>query len=306
MTRRLSYAVPLEWEGAAVKDFAKKALGFSAHVLAQQKRAEGGILLNGEPVFATALLKTGDMLSFCLPLPEGTYPPEKLPFSVLSETEDFLVVHKPAGMPVHPSPGHDRDSLLNGAAYYYQAKGALCPLLCPLYRLDRDTSGTIALGKHTLAVSGTALEKTYFALCQGTLSERGTIDVPIGLEEGSKIKRQCGSGQRAVTHWEALESGGGHTLLAVRLETGRTHQIRAHFSYMGYPLAGDDLYGGSHVLIGRQALHCGVLHMKSAALDMDRTFAAGFPPDMKEAFPWLPEVGDIMKSEKGRCKCQPA
>lgn len=295
MIRRLSYAIPPEWEGAAVKEFAKKALGFSTHVLAQQKRAAGGILLNGAPVFTTALLKTGDALEFCLPLSEGAYPPENLPFPVLFENVDFLVADKPAGMPVHPSPGHDRDSLLNAASFYYQARSAPCPALCPLYRLDRDTSGAIALGKHTLAVSGTAVEKTYFALCQGSLSGRGVIDVPIGMEEGSRIKRKCGSGQRAVTRWEALERAGGHTLLKIRLETGRTHQIRVHFSHLGYPLAGDNLYGGSPSLMGRQALHCGILCMKSPALRLDRAFTAPFPPDMKKAFPWLPDIEEIMK-----------
>lgn len=290
--RSLRYTVPPEWEGETVKTFAKKHLGFSTHVLAQQKRVSGGITLNGTPVFTTALLRAGDVLGFALSQQGGDYPAAPLPLSVVFEDEDFLLVDKPPGMPVHPSPGHDRDSLLNGVSYYYRQRGESLPI-CPLYRLDRDTSGLLALGKHTLAVSGTSVEKTYFALCQGRFSGSGVIDVPIGLEEGSKIKRRCASGQRAVTHWRALCGGEGHTLAAVRLETGRTHQIRVHFAYLGYPLAGDDLYGGSRQKLGRQALHCGRLALSSRALGMEREFLSDFPEDLRAAFPWLPEMKEL-------------
>lgn len=290
--RRLCYTVPSEWEGVSLKEFAKKHLGFSTHVLAQQKRVPEGITLNGESVFTTAVLKAGDTLAFLLPQEPVEYPESCLPISVLFENDDFLLIDKPSGMPIHPSPGHDQDSLLNAVAYYYGQRGMRLPI-CPLYRLDKDTSGVIALGKHTLSVSGTAINKTYFAVCQGTLCGQGTIDVPIGLEEGSKIKRQCGLGQNAVTHWQAVQNEGGHTLVAVRLGTGRTHQIRVHFAHLGHPLAGDDLYGGSLQHIARQALHCGWLSLSSRALGIEQEFAAGFPSDMRAAFPWLPEAGSI-------------
>jgi len=287
--RFLRYPIPPGFDGWTVKDFARKHLGFSNRVLAQQKRVPMGITLNGVPVFTTAILRTGDTLGFALAQDGGHYPAACLPISVLFENEDFLLIDKPPRMPVHPSPGHDRDSLLNAVAYYYEQNGLSVPI-CPLYRLDKDTSGVIALGKHTLAVSGVSAEKTYFAVCQGSLFGCGTIDMPIGLEEGSKIKRQCGSGQRAVTHWQALERGDGHTLAAVRLETGRTHQIRMHFAHLGHPLAGDDLYGGSLQKIGRQALHCGRLLLSSRALGMEREFISDYPSDMRAAFPWLPGV----------------
>lgn len=290
--RLLRCTVPPEWDGVTVKDFAKKHLGFSTHVLAQQKRAAGGIALNGVPVFTTAVVRAGDVLSFALAQEGKAYPACCRPFGVLWEDEDFLVADKPFGMPVHPSPGHGCDSLLNAVAYYYGQRGERLPI-CPLYRLDKDTSGVIALGKHTLAVSGTDVEKIYFAVCQGRLAGSGTVDEPIGLAEGSKIKRRCGCGQRAVTHWRALKSGDGHTLAAVRLETGRTHQIRVHFASLGHPLAGDDLYGGSLERIGRQALHCGRLSLSNRALGAGRAAAADFPTDMRAAFPWLPGVGEI-------------
>lgn len=290
--RLLRFIIAPEWTGATIKEYARRELGFSTRVLAQQKRTPEGIVLNGAPAFTTARLRAGDTLEFTL-LPEtGDYPPVGLPVSVLFENDDFVITDKLAGMPVHPSPGHDRDSLLNALSFYYRSKGS-CPLLCPLYRLDRDTSGVIALGKHTLAVSGTGAEKVYFAVCEGVLSGEGTVDVPIGLEEGSKIKRQCGKGQRAVTHWKALKSENGHTLVAVHLETGRTHQIRVHFAGMGHPLAGDDLYGGSRQIVGRQALHCGRLCLSSRALGMEQEFFADFPAELREGFPWLPPVREI-------------
>ncbi len=292
--RRLPYTVPPEWDGAMVKEFAKQYLGFSTRVLAGLKRAPGGITLNGEPVFTTARLQAGDALSFALPEgPAPSYPAADLPLPTVFENEDFLVVDKPVGMPVHPSPGHDRDSLLHAAAFHYKNTGQTCPI-CPLYRLDKDTSGLLALGKHRLAVSAVKAEKLYFALCQGTLSGSGTVDVPISLEPGSRIKRQCGAGQRAVTHWRALAQGQGHTLVAVRLETGRTHQIRAHFAHMGFPLAGDDLYGGSLAYLDRQALHCGRLRLSSRALPMDREFTSDLPAQLREAFPWLPPAEEIV------------
>lgn len=299
--RRLSYTVPPGWEGAMVKEFAKKYLGFSTRVLAGLKRVPGGITQNGEPVFTTARLQAGDVLSFTLPEETAVYPAEDLPLPIAFENQDFLLVDKPAGMPVHPSPGHDRDSLLQAVSFHYKSTGQACPI-CPLYRLDKDTSGLLALGKHRLAVSAVEVEKVYFAVCQGLLSGSGTVDVPISLEEGSKIKRRCGMGQRAVTHWKALAQGQGHTLMAVRLETGRTHQIRAHFAHLGFPLAGDDLYGGSRALVGRQALHCGRLRLSSRALSIEETFSSDLPAQLREAFPWLPPAEEVMRED---CICQP-
>ena len=194
-------------------------------------------------------------------------------------------------MPIHPSPGHDRDSLLNRVAYYYGKTGQT-PAFRPLYRLDRDTSGLVAVGKHRLAVSSAQQEKAYLAVCEGVLSGCGTVDVPIGLEVGSKIKRCCGTegAQPAVTHWRAIAQREGHTLLELRLETGRTHQIRVHMAFLGHPLAGDDLYGGSCTCIARQALHCGRLLLSSRALQVSRLFSAPFPGDLLQSFPWLSTI----------------
>ena len=157
----------------------------------------------------------------------------------------------------------------------------------PLYRLDRDTSGALAVGKHRLAASCAQVGKVYYGVAQGELSGSGRIDTPIGLAPGSKIRRQCGEGgQPATTHWQALARGGGFTLLAFRLETGRTHQIRTHMARLGHPLAGDDLYGGARERMGRQALHCGQLELRCPPLGLEAVFCCPFPPDLLQAFPW--------------------
>lgn len=296
--RVLAYTVPAECDGMLLRAFARHRLGFSAAVLTQLKTQPGAIAVNGESCFVTRSLRAGDRVRFSLPEERPFYEAVPLPLSVLWESEDYLAVDKPPAMPIHPSPGHDRDSLLNAAAWFFEQKGAPCRFR-PLYRLDRDTSGIVMLAKHRVAALA-HVEKIYFAVCEGTLSGAGTIDLPIGLEPGSKIKRCCGAGERAVTHWQALRSQKGRTLLACRLETGRTHQIRVHLSTLGHPLCGDELYGGSRESISRQALHCWALRLQSQALGEDRSLLSPFPNDWTAAFPWLPTI-EICKKETTLC-----
>lgn len=282
--RTLTYTVPENWQGTSVGGFVRGFLGLSASALKDFKY-EGGILVNGTARYANVPLKAGDILTLALPPETVDYPPEPLALPILYEDEDFLLADKPSGMPVHPSPGHSRDSLLNAAAYHYRQTGQHYRVR-PLYRLDRDTSGLALLGKNRVA-AGARLDKRYLAVCEGVLQGSGTVSLPIGLEEGSKIKRACGKGQAAVTHWRALAGDGAHTFLLLRLETGRTHQIRVHMSALGHPLAGDDLYGGSLKRLARQALHCCALSVNCPALGMKRLFTSPPPHDLAGAFPAL-------------------
>lgn len=282
--RVLEYDVPEDWDGATVRGFAKGYLGLSVRALAGQK-FPGGILVNGEECHVTRELSAGDRLCLTLPEEAMNYPPEELPLDILYEDEDFLIVNKAPGMPVHPSPGHDRDSLLNAVSFYYMSSGQ-SHRVRPLYRLDKDTSGVLALAKHRIA-AGAVTEKKYLAVCQGELPLSGTVDEPIGLKEGSRIVRACGYGQPAVTHFRKLAFAQGHTLTELRLETGRTHQIRAHMAHIGRPLAGDELYGGGRERIKRQALHCLTLALRCKAVGMDRTFIAPVPEDILSSFPGL-------------------
>lgn len=282
---QLSFSVPPEWNGKPVKEVIRRALCFSARTLTQLKQTPGGILRNGVPARAVDLLFSGDVLTLSPPEEQGAYPPVFTPLTVVHEDENFLIVDKPANMPVHPSPGHDRDSLCNAVAGFYEQTGQR-RLVRPLYRLDRDTSGLIVLAKHRPA-AGAQVKKWYFAVCEGILSGSGTIDVPIGLSSESKIRRVCGTGEKAVTHWRSLCTVEGHSFLELALETGRTHQIRAHLSWLGHPVAGDDLYGGSRGRISRQALFCGKLHLSCPALQMERSFTCDLPQDIHNAFPWI-------------------
>ena len=287
MSRTLTYTVPPAWDGRTVKDFARQHLGLSSRAFVKQKYLPGGLVKNGQPCRSVDLLRAGDRLCLTLPQDAETYQAVEGPLSILYEDQDYLAVDKPPAMPVHPSPGHDRDSLLNRVAFHYQLTGQ-APAFRPLYRLDKDTSGILLVGKHRAAVSSAQVEKTYYAVCQGELSGDGTVEAPIGLEPGSKIRRCCREdGQPAVTHWQVLASQEGHTLLRLRLETGRTHQIRVHMAHLGHPLAGDDLYGGSRYRLCRQALHCGELSLVCKPLGAGLRLAAPFPEDMAAAFPWI-------------------
>ena len=287
MSRTLAYTVPPEWDGRPVKEFVRRFLGLSSRVLVKQKHLTGGLLKNGVPCRSVDLLRQGDVLQLCLPEEREQYEAVEGPLSVLYEDADYLLVDKPPHMPIHPSPGHDRDSLLNRVAFYYRQTGQ-SPAFRPLYRLDRDTSGIVAVGKHRIAVSAAQVEKIYYAVCQGELFGEGKIDLPIGLEPGSKIRRRCGEGGLpAVTHWPALACQEDCTLVACRLETGRTHQIRVHMAALGHPLAGDDLYGGSRGRISRQALHCGSLSLGCGPLGTALKGDSPFPADMTGAFPWI-------------------
>ena len=295
MSRVLRWRIPEQWAGRTVQDYLRRGLGFSSSVVIELKHSPGGLLKNGEACRSVDLLQENDLLTLTFPKEPMEYPPAPGELSVLWEDEDFLVVHKPPAMPVHPSPGHDRDSLLNRVAYHYQSTGQ-SHRVRPLYRLDRDTSGVLVLAKHR-AAAGAGTEKRYLALCQGELTGEGTIDQPIGLGPESKIRRVTGTGQRAVTHWRALAQGGGHTLLCLSLETGRTHQIRCHMAGIGHPLAGDDLYGGSREWVPRQALHCAAVRLTCPALAMDRTFTSPLPRDLTSPFPWLPSWEELCKED---------
>lgn len=282
----LCHQVPPEWDGRTVREFVRRHLGVSARVLTRLKQ-EGGLLRNHQPCRTVDRLRAGDELELRFPQESQEYEAVEGPLTILREDENYLILDKPPAMPVHPSPGHDRDSLLNRVAYYYQRTGQT-PAFRPLYRLDRDTSGIVVVGKHRAAVSSAQVEKTYFAVVEGELSGSGTVDLPIGLEPGSKIRRQCREdGQPAVTHWTSLATEQGFSLVRFRLETGRTHQIRVHMAWMGHPLAGDDLYGGSRERISRQALHCGQLSLGSRALQVALRQTCPFPGDLLESFPWI-------------------
>jgi len=185
------------------------------------------------------------------PEPAVTSRPEPLPLEIVFEDEDLLVIDKPAGLVVHPGAGNQRGTLMNGLLNHAPALGEL-PRAGIVHRLDKDTSGLLVIGKtlpaHTALVRALAarkIERHYRAICSGRLIAGGTVDAPIRRHPVDR-KRMCvrEDGKPAVTHYRVLERFVAHTHVAVKLETGRTHQVRVHFAHRRNPLLGDPVYGG--------------------------------------------------------------
>ena len=214
--------------------------------------------MGGKELHAHDTVHSGETVIISLPREHNDIEAVEGELDILYEDDYLLIINKPAGMPVHPTKIHQLDTLANIVSYYQQSRGEDYTFRA-LNRLDKDTSGCVILVKDRIAYSlvKPTVRKTYIAVCEGMIQESGTVNAPIALSPDSKIKR-CVSAQgaEAITHYQPIRYGKGHTLCELWLETGRTHQIRCHMSSIGYPLAGDDLYGGSLHRIGRQALHC--------------------------------------------------
>jgi 23S rRNA pseudouridine1911/1915/1917 synthase len=225
-------------------------LKLSKRLITKLKQEEKGILLNGSHVTVRGVVKEGDTLT--VNMPEKTSPnvvPVNIPLDILYEDEDLLVVNKPQDMPVHPSMNNYENTLGNAVMYYFRDEKFVYRAV---NRLDRDTTGVVIIAKTPQASHSLSLQmqkgifkKRYLCVTQGVPNPlKGEIDAPIRREKESVIKRIVAEdGKRAVTRYEVLEENGVNALVSVDLLTGRTHQIRVHFSYIGCPLKNDFLYG---------------------------------------------------------------
>ena len=250
--RRLVYIAEKEDEGRTVRDVLQKEWHLVHHDLARAKYdTENGITVNGEVSFVNRRLKEGDTLVFLLAdAPSETSVPARGPLTVLYEDEDLIAVDKPAGVLVHPSHGHFSDTMANFVAGYFQEKGEAHGIRT-VGRLDKDTTGVLLFAKSRSAVAALnyrrKCEKTYFALFSGNFPAdalSGEVDVPLGPVPGEKTRQMVTSdGKPALTRYRVLWQGDGYGLLEAKIDTGRTHQIRVHLSYLGHPLLGDPLYG---------------------------------------------------------------
>ena len=207
----------------------------------------------------------------------------EMPLAVVYEDAHLLMVDKPPYLAVHPSAGKPDPTLANGVVAYYEKKGEAASFR-PVNRLDRNTSGLILAAKdpHTAFLLTRKPEKVYLAVVFGRLEGEGTIDAPIRVKEGCCITREVGpGGKESVTHWQALASDGKLTLLRLRLETGRTHQIRVHMAYIGHPLVGDTMYGTDETLLPRHALHCSEMAFAHPLTGEPLHFVSPLPLDME-------------------------
>lgn len=284
MARRLEFKIESHTNGKKIKDFLKHEVGISHRMLCILKREPQGITRNGAHARAIDCLRTGDLLVLELPDDEKTSvsTPTKMPLHIVYEDTDILVLNKPAGLAMHETHNHQGDALSNAVAYYLESRGEPA-VFRAVGRLDKGTSGLVVCAKNKYAAYRLAgnIEKTYFAVACGIFTGKGTIDAPIFRPDANKTVRAVGTdGERAVTHWEALKNDGKCTLLQIHLETGRTHQIRVHFQYLGAPLVGDDMYGSPDLRLNHQALHCGVCSLLHPVTGEKMEFQAPLPDDM--------------------------
>lgn len=294
MERILTYRIENVRQNFTVKQFLK-AKGYSTQNTIELKKRPVSVQRNGLPVFMNQTLWEGDILQIHI-IEETSSEhilPVELPLNIVYEDDDIMVINKPAGMPIHPSMNNRNNTLGNAVAFYFASQHIPFVFRC-INRLDRDTSGLTIIAKHMVSagiLSAMVAEKgsagicrEYLAIVRGhMLPSAGTIDAPLSRKPGSIIERTIDfqNGEHAVTHYRVLAEANGHSLISLILETGRTHQIRIHLKYLGYPLIGDYLYNPDMEYITRQALHSYRLTFPHPITGSQLDLTAPLPEDME-------------------------
>lgn len=284
--------------GKTVLSYVKYTLRISSRMLTVLKQTEDGITVNGEHVTVRRILSEGDVLGLAIDdtaeRASHNVPPSDIPLDVLYEDAHVIAMNKPPHMPTHPSHNHHDDTLANALAHRY-AKAGVPFVFRPMGRLDRNTSGVVlaakdkvASGTLTAAIKAGEVHKTYLAIVTGELPVDGqvhTIECGIRRMADSVIMRttcpeSTDPSEASVTDYEVLDAQGGLSLVRVKPRTGRTHQIRVHFAYIGHPLLGDDLYGTPDERIDRHALHALSLEFPLPFAEARKCVEAPVAPDM--------------------------
>ena len=282
--RALTYMVPTEYDGDTVQNFLRRGCGLSWRMVVKLKRVEQGMTADGVSVRSIDRLHSGQTV--LLRLPEDTVRVEAvdMPLHVVYEDEHLLLVDKPAYLAVHPSAGKPEPTLANAVMAHYGKQDQLLAFR-PINRLDRNTSGLLLAAKnaHVAYALTRKPQKIYLAIVLGRLEGEGVIDQPIRVKEGCCITREVGEGgKESLTRWKALAGNDVLTLLQVVIETGRTHQIRVHMSWLGHPLVGDTMYGTDEELLPRHGLHCAWMSFQHPITGEDIRFNSPLPEDMSE------------------------
>lgn len=312
MQRTLEYQISEAEQGFTVKQFLK-ARGYSVQSMIQLKKRPECVQVNNRPVYMTCRLCACDLLTIRI-IEEASSEkilPVPLPLNIVYEDEDMIIINKPAGMPIHPSMNNYDNSMANALAWYYQKQGIPFVFRC-VNRLDRDTSGLTIVARHYVSAGMLSdmltarepseqpscirdthskvqkgIRRQYLAAVRGSVTpSSGTITAPLSRKPGSVIERVVDfeNGEHAVTHYRVIEEKNGHSLVSLELETGRTHQIRIHMKYLGFPLVGDYLYNPDMEYIGRQALHSHRLTFTHPVTGKAMEFTAPLPEDMQRIF----------------------
>jgi 23S rRNA pseudouridine1911/1915/1917 synthase len=274
-----------------------------SRTMVQKLVKDGDIKVNEKQVKPNYRLQAGDVIQWALPVTEEPdILPEDIPLNVVYEDSDLIVVNKPRGMVVHPAPGHYTGTLVNALLYHCKDLSGINGVMRPgiVHRIDKDTSGLLMAAKNdkthqSLAdqLKAKSSHRVYQAIVHGVPKhDRATIDAPIGRDEKDRKKMavNLNHGKEAITHFTVLERFAGYSLVACQLETGRTHQIRVHMAYIGFPIAGDPKYGPRKTLsIDGQALHAAELGFTHPTTGEEMRFTAPLPGDMAQLLEGLRE-----------------
>jgi len=305
----MEYVIGEEHAGKTLKTYLRYVLGISSAMTTRLKQLPLGLCVNGEHVTVRYLLKAGDVLSVSAEDKESSehIVATKMDLDILFEDDDILVLNKPPYVPTHPSHGHFDDTVANGLAYLFEERGQ--PFVFrACSRLDRDTSGVVTIAKNAVAAHHlhrshleSTPQKVYLAILRGTLvPTEGTICGCIRRKEDSVITRVLteDDGDPSLTRYRVLAYGQDHlgmplTLAAAEPVTGRTHQLRVHFSSRGCPILGDFLYGTEgDGGIGRQALHCCMTSFPHPTSGQPAAFFAPIPSDMAVFLRFFPNMNE--------------
>ncbi|KQX64707.1 MULTISPECIES: RluA family pseudouridine synthase [unclassified Paenibacillus] len=265
-----------------------------SRTLVQQWVKDGHVKVNGKAIKPNYKLSEQDVISLRIPEPQGVeLAAENIPLNVVYEDTDVIVINKQRGLVVHPAPGHYSGTLVNALMYHCKDLSGINGELRPgiVHRIDKDTSGLIMSAKNDKAHASLAeqlkahtVNRKYIALVHGNLQhDQGTIDAPIGRDSNDRKMYTVTekNSKHAVTHFVVIERFGDFTLVELKLETGRTHQIRVHMKFIGHPLVGDPMYGKSKgMLMDGQALHAAILGFKHPRTEEWLQFEAPIPTDM--------------------------
>lgn len=297
--------VPEELAGVRLDKVLSELFSDLSRSYIQQLIKDKQVLINEKVEKANYKCRVNDQIQVTIPEPEVLdVIPEEMDLDIVYEDDDVLVVNKPSGMVVHPAPGSMSGTLVNGLMAQAKNLSGINGVLRPgiVHRIDKDTSGLLMVAKSDLAhesLVNQLVEKTvtrrYIALVHGEIPhDNGTVDAPIGRDPKDRKKMTViEGGKHAVTHFKVLQRFKNFTLIECRLETGRTHQIRVHMKYIGYPLAGDPQYGPRKTIHSEwgQFLHAAILGFDHPKTGQYLEFSAPLPSYFEEALESLEKLG---------------
>ena len=290
-----TYSLVVDKQGIRLDRFVGEKCPELSRTYAQKLIGNGHITVNGRAAKASLKINVGDSVDiFVPPTPPSPLSPEAIPLNIIYEDDDLLVIDKPAGLTVHPAPGHDDHTLVNAILSHFPHLADISDSLRPgiVHRLDKDTSGVMLVAKNRTAqinlvnqFKARSIVKAYMALVKGHLTpERGIIEAAIGRDSRNRKRMAVVSeGRESRTEYEVVQYIGNYTLLEIKPETGRTHQIRVHLAAIGYPVVGDKVYGVKSPFLSRQFLHACRLGFRLPSNGEYMEFTLELPPDLAQA-----------------------